>query len=315
MRYDWKTVAAAVTAVCAAFASACTKTETSITAPTDAVDRCELTVTSNPNSFPSPGGKGSLTISTARDCTWSVASNASWVAVGGNSGQGEATIPYTVAANPVPSPRSAAIAVGGKSVAVSQQAAPCVFSLSRTNDTIGETGGQLSVAVTTLSGCGWNAASGAAWISVASGQSGNATGTVGLTVAANSGTARVGQVNIAGQTYTVSQAAAVLPPTPSPTPPSPPPGPTPGPPPPPTPAPQPRHVDFSGTISNVFGRCPSVVFTAAGRAIFVDESTDFQGSKCRDLQEDREVNGEGDVQANGVIKATIVRVAKKDDEH
>src|SRR3954463_6168872 len=317
MRYDWRTVTAAVAAVGAMFAAGCTKTETSITAPSGAADRCSLTVTTSPNSFPSPGGKGSLTISTARDCTWSVASNASWVALGGGGGQGEGTIPYTVAANPVPSPRSAAIAVGAQSVAVSQQAAPCVFSLSRANDTIGEIGGKLSVGVTTLSGCRWTAASGATWISVTAGQSGDANGTVGLTVAANAGPARVGQVNIAGQTYTVSQAATAASPAPapSPAPGPPPPGPTPGPPPAPTPTPTPRHVEFSGTISSVFGRCPSVVFTAGGRAIFVDESTDFQKSKCGDLREGRDVDGEGDVQANGTIRATAIRVAKKDDDH
>jgi hypothetical protein len=317
MRYDWKTVAAAIAVVCAMFAPACTKTETSITAPTDAADRCALTVTTSSNSFPSPGGKGSLTISTARDCTWSVASNAAWVALGGASGQGEGTIPYTVAANPVPSPRTAAIAVGAQSVAVSQQAAPCVFSLSRTNDTIGETGGKLSVGVTTLSGCRWTAASGAAWISVASGQSGDANGTVGLTVAANAGSARVGQVNIAGQTYTVSQAAATAPssPTPGPTPPAPTPGPPPGPTPPPAPTPEPRHVDFSGTISFVVGRCPTVAFAADGKTIAVDDSTDFQKSKCDDLKPGRDVDGEGDVQANGTIRATTIHVAKKDDKH
>lgn len=309
MRYDLKTVAAAIAVVCAMFAPACTKTETSITAPSDATDRCGLTVTASPNSFPSPGGKGSLTISTARDCTWSLASNAAWVALGGASGQGEGTIPYTVAANPVPSPRTAAIAVGAQSVAVSQQAAPCVFSLSRTNDTIGENGGKLSVGVTTLSGCRWTAASTAAWISVASGPSGDANGTVGLTVAANAGVARVGQVNIAGQTYTVSQAAVATPPSPAPAPP----GPTPQPPA-PAPTPGPRHVDFSGTISIVFGRCPSVVFSADGKAIAVDDSTEFQKSKCGDLKQGRDVEGEGDVQANGTIRATTIHVAKKDDE-
>jgi len=48
MRYDWKTVAAAIAVVCAMFAPACTKTETSITAPTDAADRCALTATVSP---------------------------------------------------------------------------------------------------------------------------------------------------------------------------------------------------------------------------------------------------------------------------
>src|SRR5262249_27291750 len=152
-----------------------------------------------------PGGQGSLTITTARDCTWSVGTDATWVVIAGDhSGQGEATVAYSVAANPVPSSRSAAIVVGGKSVAVSQQAAPCIFSLSRTDDTISEAGGRLSVAVTTLAGCRWSAASGVSWISVAQGQSGDANGTVALNVAANAGGARVGQVNIAGQNYTVS---------------------------------------------------------------------------------------------------------------
>src|SRR5256885_9722669 len=184
--------------------SACSKTETSITAPTPPTsERCDVTVTSSPATFPPPGGQGALTIATARDCTWSVSTDATWVAIGGQrSGQGEASVAYSVAANPVPSPRSAAFVVGSKSVPVSQQAAPCVFSLSRANDTIGANGGRLSVAVTTLTGCRWTAASSAAWITVADGQSASASGTVGLAVAANTATARVGQVTIAGHAYT-----------------------------------------------------------------------------------------------------------------
>jgi len=65
----------------------------------------------------------------------------------------------------------------------------------------------------------------------------------------------------------------------------------------------------------VFGRCPSVVFAADGKAIAVDDSTDFRKSKCDDLKQGREVEGEGDVQANGTIRATTIHVAKKDDEH
>jgi len=330
-RFSLKAHGVVLAAACAAFASStCSKTETSITAPAPVSDRCDLTVTSNPATFPPPGGQGSLAIATARDCTWSVASNAPWVSIGGDaSGQGEATIAYTVAANPVPSPRSAAIAVGAKSVSVSQQAAPCVFSLSRTSDTIGEAGGGLSVGVTTLSGCRWSAASGAAWITVSGGQSGTASGTVGLTVSANTGAARVGQVGIAGQNYTVSQAASVVPtpvptptpvpapvPTPTPTPPpTPPPPPTPTPtPPPPAPPPAPRHVDFDGTVSGLAGRCPEVTFKVDGATIAVDKSTDFKHSKCGDLKNGRDVTGNGDVQPNGTINATTLEVSKSNDD-
>ena len=322
-----KTLTALAIACLAVISSACTKTETSITAPTATPNRCDLTVTSNPASFPSPGGQGALTITTARDCTWSVASDAQWVAIAGDrSGQGEATVAYSVAANPAPAARSAAIAVSGKSVSVSQQPAPCNYSLSRTDDTIGVSGGRLSVVVTTLTGCAWTASSTVSWIAIAQGQSGNANGTVSLGIAANSGASRVGQVTIAGQTYTVTQTAAPAPPppaptptppAPTPTPPAPAPTPTPTPPAPaPTPTPPaptppaPQHLGFSGKISGLSGRCPTVTFTAGGRTISVDRSTSFKDSKCDDLRNGRSVDGEGDLQSNGTIKATRISVDK-----
>jgi len=73
-------------------------------------------------------------------------------------------------------------------------------------------------------------------------------------------------------------------------------------------------VGFSRRISGVSGRCPSVTFNAGGRTIAVDSDTDFKKSKCDDLKNDRSVDGEGDVQPNGTIKATKIEVNKKDDE-
>ena len=83
-------------------------------------------------------------------------------------------------------------------VQLSQAAAACHFSLSRSSDTIGAAGGQLSVDVSTLTGCGWTATSGSSWIAITSGQAGNANGTVALVISANSGAGRVGQVHVAG---------------------------------------------------------------------------------------------------------------------
>src|SRR5205814_10392049 len=71
----------------AALAIACTKTDTSVTAPT--AERCSVSATSAPSAFAAAGGQGTVTIVTARDCTWSVATDASWVAIAGErSGQG-----------------------------------------------------------------------------------------------------------------------------------------------------------------------------------------------------------------------------------
>src|SRR3954470_15058842 len=291
-------------------AGACSKTTTSLTAPTS--DKCQVGVSSVPSAFTANGGQGSLSIATSRDCTWSIATEANWVSITGErSGQGEASIPYTVAPNPVPTARTGAIAVGSQTVAVTQAPAPCVFSLSRAGDAVSADGGTLSVTVTTLTGCSWTATSPVDWIVVASGRSGNTTGTVGLTIAANAGAARVAAVTAGGHNYTVTQAArAAAPPEPAPSPgPAPAPTPTPGPTPPPTPTPtpQPRVVDFEGTIRNVSGRCPALTFTIGDLTIVTDRATDYNKIKCGDLRPGRSVSGQGTTQANGTIKATDIQ--------
>ncbi len=62
-----------------------------------------------------------------------------------------------------------------------------------------------TVSVTTLSGCAWSAAANVTWLTVTSGTNGNGNGTVGYTVAANTGPARSGTITIAGKTFTVNQ--------------------------------------------------------------------------------------------------------------
>src|SRR4051794_724103 len=102
-------VGAATSALALAIAAAsCSSTSTSLTAPS--ADKCQVSVTNAPSAFGAAGGQGSLAITTARDCTWSVAPAASWVSIAGQGGgQGEASIPYTVAANPAPSPRATTV--------------------------------------------------------------------------------------------------------------------------------------------------------------------------------------------------------------
>src|SRR4029077_13768690 len=88
-------LASALIAAGAALFSACSSTETSVTAPSS--DRCQLNVSGTPSTFGAPGGDGAVTIATARDCTWSITTDASWVAISGDrAGQGEATVSYRV---------------------------------------------------------------------------------------------------------------------------------------------------------------------------------------------------------------------------
>ena len=302
----------AVAGVCVA--AACTSTQTSVTSPSS--DKCQVGVSVEPSSFGATGGSGTVTITAARDCTWSILTNASWIAIDGSAqGQGAASISYTVAPNAVPSARSGAIVIGSQSVQLSQAAASCRFALSRSSGSIGSRGGHLSVEVSTLSGCDWTATSGNNLIAVSSGQSGNSSGTVGLNVAANTGASRVGRVNVAGQNYTVIQDAAPAPlpaPTPSPTP-----APAPAPTPTPAPAPQPPgpRAEFSGLVIGASGRCPNLTFTVSGRAVVTDNSTKFKGLSCDDVAKGgRVVKGSGPTDSSGAIHADVVERVRDDEE-
>jgi len=64
------------------------------------------------------------------------------------------------------------------------------------------------VSVTAPAGCAWTAGSNVSFVTITSGSSGNGNGSVGYSVAANSGAARSGSMTIAGQVVTISQSGA-----------------------------------------------------------------------------------------------------------
>lgn len=88
-------------------------------------------------------------------------------------------------------------------------AAGCTYSLTPTGATVlaaGETG-SFNITVTGT-GCSYTAISNDAFITVTSGATGSASGTIGFTVAQNSvSTPRTGTITVGGQTFTVTQPA------------------------------------------------------------------------------------------------------------
>lgn len=90
-------------------------------------------------------------------------------------------------------------------LSVSQATNACSYGISSPSSTPGAGATSLSFNVTTAGGCTWTAASNAAWLTTSSSGSGN--GTVTANVAANAGPQRVGQINVAGQVHTVTQAS------------------------------------------------------------------------------------------------------------
>src|SRR5262245_30379229 len=199
----------------------CTATQSTTTLAAPSIQKCQAQISPSTTAFPEHGGTGSLTVSATRDCAWSAAVSANWVTVANPSGQGEATVSYSVAPNSVPQSRTASISVGEQTVQIVEAAAPCRYALSSSAARVGPGGGSLVVTLQTLTGCGWTASTDSGWLTVSTGTSGNASATIGLTAAANAGGERVGRVVIGGQPFVVTQDRAAAPgqaPPPSPPP-------------------------------------------------------------------------------------------------
>ena len=156
------------------------------------------------------GGTGSVGVTAATGCPWAASSNVAWITVtAGSTGSGNGTAVYSVAAHSSTSPRTGTLTIAGKTFTLNQAGAPCTYSISPTSKSFSASPGSGSVNVTSLTGCGWSAVSGASWITVTSGSGGSGNGVVNYSVAAN-GTvsSRTGTLTIAGSTLTVTQAAS-----------------------------------------------------------------------------------------------------------
>ncbi len=171
---------------------------------------CTYSVTPTSTNVAAGGGSGSFSVTTANGCRWTATTSYSWLHTS-STGNGGGSATYTVDANASTSPRTGTITVEGQSYTVTQAGISCTFTLSPTsNTTVGSAGGSYSVSVTAASStCTWSASSAATWISITSATSFTGSGTVTYTVASNAGNcvARTGTMTIAGQSFTVTQAA------------------------------------------------------------------------------------------------------------
>src|SRR5215831_10280692 len=87
-------------------------------------------------------------------------------------------------------------------------APPCSFAIGSSSANANGGGDTITVSVgASAATCAWTAVSNAPFITIKSGTSGTGNGSVVLTIAANQGNVRSGTVTIAGQTFTVNQAA------------------------------------------------------------------------------------------------------------
>src|SRR5580765_463870 len=99
-----------VLAVALAAVSGCNSTSTVTTGPTPV--KCTVALTLAQGTMDAAGGAGSVTVTTAAECTWNVSSTAGWISgFSPATGQGTGQIQFQVTANPSQTPRQADIVV------------------------------------------------------------------------------------------------------------------------------------------------------------------------------------------------------------
>jgi|GEM_PF-1053380 len=160
------------------------------------------------DTFGFDSGSGSVSVTVPTGCSWTAKSNADWIVItSGASGTGHGTVEYAVDANPTANPRTGTMTIAGLTFAVAQSGVVCSYKITQTSVSFLSSAGTGLVGVSAPAGCSWTAKSNADWITITSGESGNGSGPVNYSVAANPNfSPRDGTLTIAGQTFTVSQA-------------------------------------------------------------------------------------------------------------
>jgi len=84
-------------------------------------DPCVYSVTVQGQTFANSGGNSRATVTAANDCSWTATSDASWIFItSGNSGRGNGTIEFSVAANPSGVNRSGQLMIAGQPYTIRQ---------------------------------------------------------------------------------------------------------------------------------------------------------------------------------------------------
>ena len=138
-------------------------------------------------------------------------SSVPWITItSGTSGSGNGTVTYTVAQNSGLS-RNGGVTVGFSTATVAQVRNPatCRFAISPSGAAVGSGGGSGSINVSTDSDCSWVPTIVNSWIVITSGGAG-ATGpsSISWRVGSNTGPAKVGEIIVMGQAFTIEQAGS-----------------------------------------------------------------------------------------------------------
>src|SRR5678815_2665998 len=173
---------------------------------------CSYSVSPTSKSFSNTSGSGTVSVTTSTGCSWSAASNDSFISItSGSTGSGSGTVSYSITANTALTARVGTMTIAGATVTIDQAAAPaCTYTLTPSSTNAPSTAVTNTVAMTAGTGCAWNATPNGSWITIISGASGTGSGNIGYVLAANTNSnQRVGTITAAGQTFTITQSGVV----------------------------------------------------------------------------------------------------------
>ena len=175
---------------------------------TQAAAPCAFTIAPTTVAVPSAGGEQTATVTTRADCAWTAASNVAWIAItAGASSTGNGVVRFNAVANGGDA-RSGIVTIGGQSVTVTQEAAPCTLAFSTASQTYDAAGGYGFIGVgAARASCGWTAVSNNAdWLVITDRGAGTGNGVVNFHVGSNgSGAQRTGSLSMGDQTFWVIQ--------------------------------------------------------------------------------------------------------------
>jgi hypothetical protein len=169
---------------------------------------CTYTLSATALSFGASGGPGVVNVTTASHCTWSAASDKTWISItSGANGAGNGVVNVSLTANSSETARTGTLTVAGQNVAVAEDGlGTCTLELSPGSASYNKDGVTGSFAVAAASHCGWSATSNATWLVVTAGSPGTGNGTVTYSVERNRDlNARAGTIAVGAQTFTVNQ--------------------------------------------------------------------------------------------------------------
>ena len=145
-------------------------------------------------------------VTTEAGCKWTSQSAVDWLTVPADMKSGAGRVDVRVLANNGPA-RAAAVVVAGQSVTIEQRAAViCSVSLTPELVNASPSGGQVSVSLSSPSGCTWAVTGAPNWITVTP-LSGTGPATLKVSTTANTGGARAAVLTVGGRELRVEQAA------------------------------------------------------------------------------------------------------------